>query len=656
MGERTNRLGLPKGAASSFQSRIAGMALLTAVSVLLAASAVFILQQWMSERVMLRRHQALVARVISQQAAQLADNNDPRWADDALAPLAKTPNIGGAYLFAPDGKLLSAYGQDRGGPAGASASDQHYLEVRAPITRGGKPAGEVVILSEGSSLGAIVARYFSAASALFFAATALALFLAKWLAGRVIEPVRRLSGAMNKVAESGDFTQEVEPVAEDELGRLTDTFNGLLRKLNVKDQALHRTMDELVEARDAAEAANVLKSQFLANMSHEIRTPLNGVLAMAQIMDMGDLSDVQRERLSVVSQSGEALLAILNDVLDLSKIEAGKMELELAEFELADIVQHAQAAYGETAARRGLSLVVDLHESAGGRRKGDAGRLRQIASNLLSNALKFTERGEVRLTLMGEVEDGQDMLHMVVSDSGIGIPAAKVPLLFQKFTQVDSSTTRRFGGTGLGLAICRELAGLMGGRIWVESQEGDGSAFHLVAPLARVEAMKPLKRPAPAQISAPAPGGAKPLRVLAAEDNATNQLVLRTIMQTFGVDLTMVADGKQAVDAWSEGDFDLILMDIQMPVMDGVAATRLIRETEAQSQGRDGARRRTPIIALSANAMTHQVKEYLGVGMDLHVAKPIELSKLHAALRTVSADQDSRISQSPPGAASGAAA
>jgi signal transduction histidine kinase/AmiR/NasT family two-component response regulator len=632
MGERTNRLGLPKGAASSFQSRIAGMALLTAVSVLLAASAVFILQQWMSERVMLRRHQALVARVISQQAAQLADNNDPRWADDALAPLAKTPNIGGAYLFAPDGKLLSAYGQDRGGPAGASASDQHYLEVRAPITRGGKPAGEVVILSEGSSLGAIVARYFSAASALFFAATALALFLAKWLAGRVIEPVRRLSGAMNKVAESGDFTQEVEPVAEDELGRLTDTFNGLLRKLNVKDQALHRTMDELVEARDAAEAANVLKSQFLANMSHEIRTPLNGVLAMAQIMDMGDLSDVQRERLSVVSQSGEALLAILNDVLDLSKIEAGKMELELAEFELADIVQHAQAAYGETAARRGLSLVVDLHESAGGRRKGDAGRLRQIASNLLSNALKFTERGEVRLTLMGEVEDGQDMLHMVVSDSGIGIPAAKVPLLFQKFTQVDSSTTRRFGGTGLGLAICRELAGLMGGRIWVESQEGDGSAFHLVAPLA------------------------KPLRVLAAEDNATNQLVLRTIMQTFGVDLTMVADGKQAVDAWSEGDFDLILMDIQMPVMDGVAATRLIRETEAQSQGRDGARRRTPIIALSANAMTHQVKEYLGVGMDLHVAKPIELSKLHAALRTVSADQDSRISQSPPGAASGAAA
>jgi len=649
MGKRSFNLGFPKGAASSFQSRIAGMALLTAVSVLLAASAVFILQQWMSERTVLRRHQTVVARVIAQQAAQLQDNHDPRWAQDALAPLAQTPNIGGAYLFGPDGKLEAAYGEYAGSP-GLTASDEHFLQVKAPIARAGRPAGAVVILSEGSSLGSIVARYFSAASALFFGATALALFLAKWLAARVTEPVRRLSGAMDQVAESGDFGQEVEPIADDELGRLTDTFNGLLRKLNINDQALRRTLDELVEARDAAEAANVLKSQFLANMSHEIRTPLNGVLAMAQIMDMGELGDVQRERLNVVRQSGEALLAILNDVLDLSKIEAGKMELELADLDLADIAKHAEAAYGEMASRKGLKLVVDLHDSAKGRRRGDAGRLRQIASNLLSNAMKFTERGEVRLTLMSEREDGQDMLHMVVSDTGIGIPAEKVPLLFQKFTQVDSSTTRRFGGTGLGLAICRELAGLMGGRIWVESQEGEGSAFHLVAPLPAAEAMSiPISRPTPAA-PAGAPG-ARALRVLAAEDNATNQLVLRTIMQTFGVDLTMVADGRQAVDAWAAGDFDLILMDIQMPVMDGVAATRTIREVEAQTLGKDGARRRIPIIALSANAMTHQVKEYLGVGMDLHVAKPIELSKLHAALRAVTADQDGQTVLGAAGAA-----
>ena len=629
MGERSFEFGFPR-AASSFQSRIAGMALLTAVSVLLAAAAVFILQQWMSERIALRHHQTAIAQVIAEEAARLAENHDARWAEDALAPLAKTPNVGGAYLFGPDGKLLAAYGENPLGP-GPDAADEHVLAVRTPVVVAGRPAGRLVIMSEGASLGGIVARYFSAAAALFFAATGLALFVAKWLAGRVTEPVRRLSDAMDQVAESGDFAQTVVPIADDELGRLTDTFNGLLAKLQVNDQALRATMGELTEARDAAEAANVLKSQFLANMSHEIRTPLNGVLAMAQIMAMGELADTQRERLNVVRQSGEALLAILNDVLDLSKIEAGKMELEPIEFELIDIARHAEAAYGEMARRKGLDLVIDVDQAAAGRRFGDVGRLRQIASNLVSNALKFTEKGEVRLTLEELVEDGREMLHLTVSDSGIGIPAEKIPMLFQKFTQVDSSTTRRFGGTGLGLAICRELAGLMDGRIWVESREGEGSAFHLVAYLPRVKTQGQAAPTAKNAETAPSlAGGPRPVRVLAAEDNPTNQLVLRTIMQTFGVDLTLVNDGLQAVDAWRSGDFDLILMDIQMPVMDGVAATRLIREAEAMS-----GRRRIPIVALSANAMTHQVAEYLGVGMDLHVAKPIELSKLHAALREV---------------------
>jgi len=190
------------------------------------------------------------------------------------------------------------------------------------------------------------------------------------------------------------------------------TFNGLLARLQTNDMDLRATLEQLTEARDAAEAANVLKSQFLANMSHEIRTPLNGVLAMAQIMGMGDLSDTQRERLNVVRQSGEALLAILNDVLDLSKIEAGKMELEPIEFELADIARHAEAAYGEMAKRKGLNLIIMVDPAAEGRRFGDVGRLRQIASNLVSNALKFTDRGEVRLALHEKIENGREMLHL----------------------------------------------------------------------------------------------------------------------------------------------------------------------------------------------------------------------------------------------------
>jgi two-component system, sensor histidine kinase len=639
MAERSFEFGFPKGTASSFQSRIAGMALLTAVSVLLAAAAVFILQQWVSERTTLRHHQAAISQVIAAQAGRLAEDGDARWAEDALQPLGKARDIGGAYIFGRDGKMLAAYGETPNA-ADPDAADEHVLQVRAPVTVNGKPVGTLVVISEGASLSAIVARYFSAAAALFFAATGLALFVAKWLAGRVIEPVRRLSDAMDQVAESGDFAQTVQPIADDELGRLTDTFNGLLSRLKVKDEALHTTMGELVDARDAAQAANVLKSQFLANMSHEIRTPLNGVLAMAQIMAMGELNDTQRERLGVVRQSGEALLAILNDVLDLSKIEAGKMELEPIEFELGDIAKHAEAAYGEMAKRKGINLVIHLEPGAVGRRYGDIGRLRQIATNLVSNALKFTEKGEVRLSLAEEVQDdGREVLRLTVSDTGIGIPTEKIPILFQKFTQVDSSTTRKFGGTGLGLAICRELAGLMEGRIWVESVEGEGSAFHLVAPLPRVKTVLAPSEPSARADAAPSlAGGPRAVRVLAAEDNPTNQLVLRTIMQTFGVDLTLVNDGLQAVDAWRGGDFDMILMDIQMPVMDGVAATRLIRETEVQAQ-----RRRIPIVALSANAMTHQVAEYLAAGMDLHVAKPIELSKLHAALREATEGQDCTI-------------
>jgi signal transduction histidine kinase len=619
----------------SYQSRIITMAVITVLCVVMAVSAVFVVRLWAADRMFLRRHQSVVAQVVAREAAQLAETADRQWAQHALAPLAQTPNVGAAYLFRSDGVLLAAYGA-HGVIPHLDALDRPYVKVKAPIVRAGRPAGEVVILSETAGLADIAGKYAGASLTLCVVATALALVLAKRLARRVIEPVRRLSHAMDRVVESGDFAQYVEPIVDDELGRLTDAFNRLLRQLSLKDEALRNSLKELAGARDAAEAANTLKSQFLANMSHEIRTPLNGVLAMAQIMDLGELSPVQRERLDVVRESGVSLLAIVNDVLDLSKIEAGKLELEIDTFDPADLARHAEAAYSAVAAGKGLALVVDVQDSALGHRRGDATRLRQIVSNFLSNAIKFTEQGEVRLTLIGEAEDGREMLHLVVSDTGLGIPPEKAPLLFQKFSQVDSSTTRRFGGTGLGLAICRELAILMGGRVWVETALGKGSAFHLLAPLPIAEGAAPAPKAASPDASGP---GARALRVLAAEDNATNKLVLRTIMQTFGIDLTLVSDGRQAVDAWAGGAFDLILMDIQMPVMDGVTATRTIRQAEAAA-----GRPRTPIVALSADAMTHQVNDYLAAGMDMHVAKPIELSKLHAAMRAVTQGKDAAAS------------
>jgi CheY-like chemotaxis protein len=379
-----------------------------------------------------------------------------------------------------------------------------------------------------------------------------------------------------------------------------------------------RGASRLRAAQARAEAASAAKSTFLATISHEIRTPLNGVLGMAQAMAAEGLPDDQRERLGVIRQSGESLLAILNDVLDLSKIEAGKLELERVEFDLADIARGAHATFTALAHSKGLAFSLDIGP-AHGRYLGDPVRLRQILSNLISNALKFTEAGEISVT--ARYADG--VLSIAVADTGIGIAPDNRDKLFTKFDQLDSSTTRKFGGTGLGLAICHELALLMGGAIGVESELGAGSCFTLELPLPRVGD----GRAEPAAEAAVEDLQGVGLRVLAAEDNAVNQLVLRTLLQQMGVDVVVVENGQLAVEAWETGVWDVILMDVQMPVMDGVAATALIRRKEAAS-----GRPRTRIIALSANAMAHQVSEYEAAGMDAHVAKPIEAVALYNAL------------------------
>jgi CheY-like chemotaxis protein/anti-sigma regulatory factor (Ser/Thr protein kinase) len=337
-------------------------------------------------------------------------------------------------------------------------------------------------------------------------------------------------------------------------------------------------------------------------------------------MAADELTPLQQDRLEVIRQSGEALLAILNDVLDLSKIEAGRFELESVAFDLAELVRGAHSAFTALANKRGLSFALTIEDAAKGVYLGDPTRVRQILYNLISNALKFTERGEVRVTA-GQ-EGGR--LVLTVSDTGVGIAEERMGLLFDKFTQADASTTRRYGGTGLGLAICRELAHLMGGEISAESAEGVGSVFRVLLPFARVGAAL-----APAFASPPMASETTltRVRVLAAEDNSVNQLVLRTLLHQIGVEPVVVENGEEAVAAWAEGGWDVILMDMQMPVMDGLTAAARIREAEA-ARGLA----RTPIIALTANAMAHQVRQCLAAGMDGHVAKPIEAARLFAAL------------------------
>ena len=372
-------------------------------------------------------------------------------------------------------------------------------------------------------------------------------------------------------------------------------------------------------ALEAAEAANRAKSDFLATMSHEIRTPLNGVLGMAQAMAADTLPETQRERLAVVRRSGETLLTILNDILDLSKIEAGKLDLEEVDFDIAEVAGAAIAAFGAVAAGKGVELDLRLGETASGVYRSDPTRVRQILNNLISNALKFTDSGQVRVV----VERQGGVLELRVSDTGVGIPADRLDTLFQKFTQADASTTRKYGGTGLGLAICRELAEIIGGDIRAESRIGEGTTFIVRLLIPRVGDAMALE----AEEAAPRDWDAAKLRILAAEDNSVNQLVLKTLLSQAGIDPMVVADGAEALAAWREHDWDLILMDVQMPVMDGPTATRAIREAE-RARGRP----RTPIVALTANAMAHQIAEYRAAGMDGFVVKPIDIEKLFIAI------------------------
>ena len=399
--------------------------------------------------------------------------------------------------------------------------------------------------------------------------------------------------------------------------RLQDSFSTLEERVRSRTAELERAKEE-------AEIANLAKSSFLTNVSHEIRTPLNGVIGMAQAMSRDELTQGQKERLGIIRQSGEALLQILNDILDLSKVEAGKLELEAIEFDLEGMVSGIQSAFGHVAAAKDLRFTTDC-AGADGVYRGDPVRIRQILYNLISNAVKFTDTGEVTASI-SRIDDG---IRIVVADTGIGMAPEALSKLFAKFSQADASTTRRFGGTGLGLSISRQLAELMGGHIDVESELGVGSRFTVDLPIVRVsDSLDSFEGDAAAALRQDAEQEtALEVRVLAAEDNSVNQLVVKTLLGQIGIDLTVVDNGRLAVEAWRTGDFDLILMDIQMPEMDGPTATRAIREEEAAT-----GRLRTPIIALTANVMSHQIELYHAIGMDDHVAKPIDAGVLFETL------------------------